>query len=436
MYRQYIKLSLFLILLAWSFLFLFFDDLIYGVISLLLLTLCALIISNLELNHPLTWFAPAYFLYSSSLSILTLFNEVDMRFNIKETVQLEWIGLFCIILIFLIPFLKNEENLSINMNQKEIIKIKDLGFITRPIYLFSILILILYLGYVYANGLSTKRMIALDESGIHSLRLFIPIYVLCFVLLVIEKLIINNKFPLYFYAFNLLFAMSILLVIGERDVLLRVLIVVLFLTHLLYKKFKKLYIILLALCGLITLPILGKLKSALFDTQTNGEENSILYNLLSGEFYSASRNLNTLLNNIGEWEFFFGKTFLYDIERAFFNGDRSPVVWFNNTFHPEVVEAGGGYGFSIMGEGYINFGVLGLIIVAAILGFILKFLYYSSQKSLIWLLIYITAVPIFIYLIRADFANLLSQVLKQIIFPIAILLVTKEILRKATENKS
>ena len=64
-----------------------------------------------------------------------------------------------------------------------------------------------------------------------------------------------------------------------------------------------------------------------------------------------------------------------------------------------------------MGEGYSNFGIIGIVLVYAALALLTGFLYKYSQKNRYFMIVYIYMIPIIIYCTRADFANVLSPLL-------------------------
>jgi oligosaccharide repeat unit polymerase len=164
-------------------------------------------------------------------------------------------------------------------------------------------------------------------------------------------------------------------------------------------------------------------------TEANIEQkgNSIIEDILSSEFSAASKNLNELLNHRELWSPFYGETFLWDIQVVLGTGF-SPGAWYNKTFFPSLVNRGGGNGFTIVGEGYINFGIFGVILVFSFLSILLKYIHSYATKNIIWLTIYIASLPIFMYMIRGDLATLFTQVIKHIVIPLLILFIVKHII--------
>ena len=70
-------------------------------------------------------------------------------------------------------------------------------------------------------------------------------------------------------------------------------------------------------------------------------EYNALLAIFQGEFLSAGRNLETILNTYGEWDFFYGETIIWDLARSvipgFIYAVQNSIGWFNNTFNPDIV---------------------------------------------------------------------------------------------------
>jgi hypothetical protein len=139
--------------------------------------------------------------------------------------------------------------------------------------------------------------------------------------------------------------------------------------------------------------------------------------ILYSEFMSASRNFYSLL--------FFGvdqdiSFLLSDISRAFvptmITGEtdvQSSVAWFERVFRAENGFSGtSGWGFTIVGFGYIVGGIFGIVAIMVFYASLLGALYNLRWRSIYWYAFYILALAAFVYVIRADLANLLSLLFK------------------------
>ena len=114
---------------------------------------------------------------------------------------------------------------------------------------------------------------------------------------------------------------------------------------------------------------------------------------------------------------------------------QNSVTWFAGKFHADLLARGQGVGFSLAGEGLINFGYFGVGLFYFALAFSLSFLYNKGQESLAGLVIYVLAAPFFIYVIRGDFSHLFSPIIKQILAPFFILMITSSLLKIAVAPK-
>jgi oligosaccharide repeat unit polymerase len=378
--------------------------------------------------NPLTWFTPFIFLYSIAYPVLIIIEDRPYVPLLKETLFIEWVALLTFILVFGFSekqFYKYDQTKMLNMK-----------FVTFPVYLASFLLTLIYLLYIYSAGLSSKYAISMDNSIYGKLSPFFSIFVLSFVLLVAYSINVLKRIPKLIISFTLFYTLIALFIIGERDLFLRVLLVLVFLYNVLYKAISKKVLILGTFLGLSLVPIMGNLKNiALRENVVNQQDKSFLASILSSDFGAASRNLNTLINNKDSWSYFYGETFWWDI-KVVLNMGSSPGMWFNKTFYSDLINRGGGNGFTLIGEGYMNFGIFGVILVFASLALFLKFLYIKATTNIIWLAIYVTSIPIVIYSLRADVATILTQISKHVAIPLLTIYIVKHILEKSKANQT
>lgn len=410
-----------------TFIISFGPSIIGGFIAIALLVLISWIISDMELMNPLTWFPPVFFMYSVSFPMLVFFKKENYIIGIEHALFLEWVALVVLIVVLSIPV-----KYKVSFESNELVNIRKIVF---PIYIVSLIMSGVYLTYIYTTGLNTKYSIALDQSIFSNLEPFFSIFVLSFLILFTYNLVINGKISKILLVSSLGFTILILFVAGERDLFLRAIIGMVFLIHCLYKKIKKKTLLLLGLIGIISIPILSNLKNFAFDVKEFSFGDSIISEIFGGEFMSASRNLTFLIAKPDLWNFFRGETLIWDIQVATMGDAISPGAWFNQTFFPNLVARGGGNGFTLVGEGYMNFGVIGVIIAFFVLGLFLKYLYINAYKNLILLIVYVATIPIVIYAIRGDFATIITHFLKHILIPLVIVYIVKIIISKKRVRK-
>ncbi|WP_020006222.1 O-antigen polymerase [Salinicoccus albus] len=419
----YLKISLVLFLFAVSILLMTVGEGIWGgILALGTLVIISWIISKFELMHPLTWFPPIFFLYSISYPLLVTLGELPNTYDKNiEVLFIQWIALATFIVVM---NTSSKKKVEINTSS-----LKNLMPIVTPIFWTSISITALYVAYVYSSGLTSKYAIALDNSPLGILASFFPIVVISFALIMANQLGIKGRVPKGFLLIAILYGLVVLFVLGERDFILKLLIITIFMYHVLKNRISKKKLIASGIIIISIIPILGDLKNRAFgQSEMTVYGGDFIADILSGEFMAAGRNLANLLSNEGVvWSHFWGETLIWDI-KVLFSAGFSPGAWFNNTFHPDLIARGGGNGFTLVGEGYMNFGVIGVVVFFAVLALFLKFLYNKALKNVVWLSIYIVTIPLAVYVIRADFATLLTQFSKQIVLPILIIFIVKSIL--------
>jgi oligosaccharide repeat unit polymerase len=241
-----------------------------------------------------------------------------------------------------------------------------------------------------------------------------------------------------------------LLIAGERGPIYKFAIISLIAYHIFMKKIPIRYLLLIAVVAIYLQGLLGGLKMA-FITKEIGTSidytlnyETILINIFGSEIGTPSNNLAILIEHIPEHlPYLMGQSFLWDIQRAFvpgfiFSRDifSATADWFTKTFFEEWWLKGGGVGFSIVGLGYVNFGVAGIVGLFAILGALLKKLYYMSAESIIPCLFYINFIPVFIYTIRSDLSVPISQGTKHILFPLVMIYVLGHVINQVFKSQN
>ena len=228
----------------------------------------------------------------------------------------------------------------------------------------------------------------------------------------------------------------ILVVAGERDVLLRAVLVTGFVLYYVYRPSLSMTA---AFAGLAvgTIPILGRLKNMLVKTEVVEDivrTDSLFVDIFRGEFQSAGRNIDILLSSDSSWSLFYGQTFLWDFARTIVPAPLMYVQnasgWYMSTFHSAVSAQGRGYGFTLAGEGFINFGLPGVALVYIAVGAFVGVLYNLARRNGLAGVVYLVMVPIIIYSTRGDLSVIASPFLKQVIAPLFMLWIGTRLLRR------
>jgi len=410
---------------------LFMDHTSDWILGLALLTGTALAVAKLDLFHPYTWYTPFFFLYAASVPILVWLELKEDIGDLQETVFLEWLALT----VFLVVVGPTNRTIALPSRQIPCLKVMAWGLL-----LLSMAVSAAYLGHIWLNNLASKYEIALSPSVLARLDPAFSVYALVYTVL-LAVAFQRRVFPWGLILFSLGWNALAFLLSGERDLVFRILWITVFLVHGLYRPISRWMLACIAVGVIMLVPILGDLKKVLLrDSDTAIMVNAMALRVLNDEFLTGSENLQYYLRNAAFEPFYFGETLLWDLNRAFLPGfifpeGPDPQRYFNVTFFPEVVEQGGGRGFTLVGEGYMNFGAWGVALWFLLLGVFARYLYRKGASNLTWFVIYVVSMPLVIYVIRADFSNLIAQFSKHIIAPVLLLYIGQETLRGALAHR-
>ncbi len=385
-----------------------------GVIGLAWLTVSALVLSRVDLLHPYTWYSPFFFLYGVSTPSLVWLGIKEDISSLHETVIMEWLAL-CSFLLAVGQLKKRRQDSP-----------KPIPEIEKPAwFLFLTMLAVsgIYLAYVWRTGLTSKFEIILSTSLPGRLNPAFSVLALAYGILLAISLA-RKQIPWALLVFVIAWHLLSFLITGERAILLRVLWITFLLVHTLYRRIPNRVLAIVASCGLLLLPVLQELKNVLIrDTPVSVSLATPFVSVLGDEFLTGSENLQTVIQNPPR-HYYWGETLWWDVKQAFLLGfllpsgtGPSPTLRFNEEFFPDVVAQGGGRGFTLVGEGYMNFGAAGVVLWFVLLGGFVGYLYRQSARNPVWLTMYIVTMPLVVYITRADFSNLLSQFGKHVALP-------------------
>jgi hypothetical protein len=189
----------------------------------------------------------------------------------------------------------------------------------------------------------------------------------------------------------------------------------------------------------LSIPALGKLKGVFLSSTplSNVFENYSLRLLFSGEFLSASRNLETVLNSSSD-KVEGLRLYAQDIINVFpsilveaSNG----VTWFNKKFYAGQFLRGEGEGFGVTAEAIVSLGYLGVPVVFCVLGVLFWKSYAVSFRSKIFLASYSLYIPYTLYAIRGDLSYFFSPLLNHIAIPVFLLVCVRKVVKHTFSNK-
>lgn len=363
-----------------------------------------------SLVHPLSWFPIFYFLYSVSFP---LYYMVDGEVN-NDLLMLVPIC-FSGFLAFTFGVLIFSPHVS---------TIPKVKLSARLLEIFAWLALCICAGliiYVLGSGVSSKREF-LNMVRASGLELAFNIFSFATVIYVLRLIVISQSFGglnVKVQVFDRLGIAMLLIfmagfgVTGERDFVFRLLLLTMVVLFGLAYRYKYYYLLVATFALVLILPFSQAAKAYLISTgiEYEGYKAGDIFNT---EFASAGRNTYYVIAR--DITGYGGETILWDIKRYFnfiFADQQSTGVWFNDYIRRSFGDEGtSGWGFSLVAEGYMNFGIWGAAILFFVIGIITGFVYRLSSRSGFYYAIYLLYIPTLIYVVRADVANYLSLAFK------------------------
>jgi oligosaccharide repeat unit polymerase len=317
----------------------------------------------------------------------------------------------------------------------------DLRVVTA-LFLLCLVLSAAYYLHIYTAGYATKRAIALGRSPFlrleHAVLLMATLYAI-----LLGGSFLRGRIPwiLMFVAagWN---AVGLALA-GERDFFLRILWVTFFIFHACYRRIPVPILAGLLVSGLLLIAVGGELKSALISRESIDLSNVFrnpYSSFIPDEFLTASENLQTILNETHRWSYCRGESLLWDLARAFtpssvYQHTPELQIRFNRIFWPEIVAEGGGRGFTLVGEGYMNLGAFGVMVWFLLMGLFVRGLYAVSRRGLPGLAVYVMSMPIAVYVIRSDFSALLTQFTRHVFFPVLAVILIQKLLDRVAPRR-
>jgi oligosaccharide repeat unit polymerase len=397
------------------------DSVAINFLAFFLLSMTAIALVKFDFVHPYFWFIPPFLMYQLSFPILEIYGLLPSSPVRTYSMWLSFLALVTFIYV-------------VGPNRIEVIKPRINSFDSLvptlyPIFILSLFAASAHLYFVLTSGAKTKSEIGLDTSLYRILIPFYSIIILCYVL-ILSKETLKHKRAIFLSTTMFLFSLATVSISGQRDILLRVVLAAVFVLSIYGTNRNKKITGFLLLLTTISIPRLADLRNvALTGEITSRNTSNFIEDFATSEFTSASRNLEILIQYQDSWNFFHGATFINDFTYVFFRIGETAGMWFNREFFFKAYQVGVGYGFSLVGEGYMNFGAIGVVITFALFAFLVRILYRQSAKNWIALMIYLLSIPIFLYSIRGDFGTVLAYLLKHIALPLLIIWAIGTVLR-------
>lgn len=372
-----------------------------------------------DISHPCFWFPLIFMMYGISFYIIVYLGILSSGPEALYSTRMHLLALVAFLMGASGPALTSRVGVttSVGLRHKQVLLLASGLFLILSLY---------HYGTVFSSeGLSTKQDIRRAKDDALALRLG-PIYapMALFLGLLLLRVMAEGRKGIVLITFMVVWGVLGLLITGERDILLRLLIVIGFIWNMQRARIQTTWALVSFLVLILTLPVMQAMKGLLI-----GSQNEMLlgvYDVFGREFKSSGRVFSTILER---WPgFMFGETFLWDIQRTFAIGplstdNVSTSKWFNREF---IGHEGAGWGFSLVGEMYLNFGWPMIVVAFAVIGRVARRLYRLQDRSGLHLVGYAVTVSIMIYSIRGDGATLIGSPLKLVLLPAFMLVVLEQ----------
>ncbi len=416
----------FYLVIATVLLFLFNNLYCFCTINFLLIALlCARL--KLDIKNPLLLFLAIFILYQISYPIL---NAMDIKVfeycTLNDNYYIySWIATVSFFLFYgsIENVTYKKENITINVN-KPLLKV---------IYIVLCAISIAASFSIIQNGYQSKYELAHVSSILIKLGNITYTALIAFPLYFVLSKNMSKRGKLFILIFNFMLVLLGMFTYGERNYVFNY-VIVLIIYYFTMNQVKLKKIIFIAVFSVLLLASSSSMKMLFSSSsyKSNSQDSNIIVGFLNSDFASAGFNFNFLLNQKAD-SIFKGKTYIYDflspLEDFLPISQYSSTKWYTNTYWNARKT---GVGFTMLGEGYINFGLFGIILQMFLLARLIKFFYSRSNKNYYYYIIYIGFISLVMYSCRQALGNIISPLFKyNILIALGVYIVNHMIKKKS-----
>lgn len=386
----------------------------------LYVSLVSYLFSDKSIADPRVLLVQFFFVYSSFFALRLQFFEFTVvsidKGVVLESLRLQYFAILSLVTALNIFITSGaEKNLlsqdffSVHSQENDRAKLSELLIIAL------VLPVIMYVFMAILGSSALSKRDVLENLGVLDdiAGLLFTVLVVLYALRVIRhKRPLSSKFVVSMLTVGALFV----LVMGQRDAIFRLGLVYL----IVFFDKRNRSVFLPASCILIAavflVPFSQFFKSFLLSGEVDVTRTGMEL-VLSNEFIAAGRNLYSLVYYGVDHSYTY---LLSDMARAFAPTIITPDLdiqsmtsWFNREYRIDHGFSGvSGWGFTIVGQGYVVGGYPGIAVVMSMYAAVLSIFYNMRYKNIYFYVFYILVFIASIYVIRADLANLFSQAFK------------------------
>ncbi len=368
-------------------------ELINGVLLHILLILAfvvlAVFMSKFDFSHPFFWFSAFHFLYACAYMIILVIAPGDsMAIGYNKTASVMIVLSLGVTLLCCSSVTAIKRECYIEMRDYRRYK-GDIKLLKTIYYMLAILFVVCTLILKF-QGVTSKA----EQWEAHNMFWSVASYCTRFMVFINAIVLFlgdtrKNNIKLIIISFVLLCFFSLLT--GERDAVLRLAIVVMFsLSMLGIIRLKHLLIMgPLFVLGMMLLNMFKYYFSTGSINDVSFERGQIIYSFLYTDFVTCGYNIHMLLGTPATKGILGYGTLIEEMILAVVpSGVLNSILgsgkvenassWYNNYFF-----AGSSWSrdFSLIGEGYVIGGIVGVIVLFIIIGLLIRWMYRNSVKS-------------------------------------------------------
>lgn len=422
------RIILYPCLVVFTLFLLIFNNLYCFITINVLLVIILAFLTRLDIKNPVLLWTTVFVLYQISYPIL---NNLGVKVFEFYSLNADYYLFSWIATVSFLVFYGSLENVSCT---KDDIKLKTNTKFLRLLYFGLFIICTISSLYIIVNGFHNKYELANSSDFILNLgsMAYTAIVILPVFFLLSDNMTKQEKMVVSFVTFAV--ALFGMFTYGERSYVFNYLLIML-ICYFVFKKITVKKLLVVGIGIIVFFSVSSSLKMVLANNTyvDSDAEQNIIVAFLDSDFASAGFNFNYLLNN-DAGSILKGRSYVYDflspVDGVVDLKKYSSTMWYTDQYWKTRKT---GLGFSMIGEGYANFGIFGIVLQMLIIARLIKFFYLRSNRNGYYFVIYVGLMALSLYSCRQALGNIISPWVKYyIVMTVAVYFMNRVVLKEKT----